>query len=133
MEHCSFCHDILQEDKLLETSHFFLIFDHAPIQTGHLLLISKEHSKNITELPDDHLVELIRLEKRVIFILEQQLAIEGITVIQNNGKLMDKGIHFHLHLIPRFYNDEFWENHSVRQHQLYVTKLQELLSDTSKN
>nr|WP_245249828.1 HIT domain-containing protein [Vagococcus allomyrinae] len=61
--HCCFCHDIHQENKLLETTHFFLIYDHDPIQSGHLLLISKDHIENISALTNDALNELIHLEK----------------------------------------------------------------------
>ncbi len=126
--HCCFCHDIHQENKLLETTHFFLIYDHDPIQSGHLLLISNDHIENISALTNDALNELIHLEKNIITLLEQKLPIEGLTLIQNNGKLMDAGTHFHVHFIPRYQNDNFWEGQSVSQRTLNLSQLTELLA-----
>lgn len=133
MTHCSFCHDIKQGDRLLETTHFYLVYDHDPIQSGHLLLISKDHIETISSLADDALIELIHLEKNLIERLEQQLPIEGITLIQNNGKLMDPGTHFHVHLVPRYQNDAFWETHTVKPQELDLNHMTTLLRRSAED
>lgn len=47
---CIFCHHIQSKAILLQTEHFKVVFDIDPVQTGHLLLISKEHYNSLTEL-----------------------------------------------------------------------------------
>ncbi|WP_405054575.1 HIT family protein [Streptococcus handemini] len=41
---CIFCHDISEESILYQSRHFKLVWDIDPIQTGHVLIISKDHS-----------------------------------------------------------------------------------------
>lgn len=50
--------------------------------------------------------------------LEQNFPILGVSTIQNNGKVMDKGTHFHVHLVPRYADDGFWLNQKVFQHKI---------------
>ncbi|MDH5042634.1 HIT family protein, partial [Enterococcus faecalis] len=40
MDKCIFCHGISNEDVLIQTDNFFVVFDIDPIQEGHLLIIS---------------------------------------------------------------------------------------------
>lgn len=40
---CIFCHQLKEEDILYQTEHFKIVRDIAPIQTGHLIIISKVH------------------------------------------------------------------------------------------
>lgn len=106
---CVFCDLIAPEQVLLETEHFKLVLDIDPIQTGHLLLISKAHVLSLTQLPTPVLHELIEVEARLVGLLEEQLPIAGVTVASNDKDLMDAGTHFHRHLIPRLAGDGFWD------------------------
>lgn len=131
MNSCLFCHDIAETAKLMESHYFFVVFDIDPIQTGHLLIISKVHVESLTDLSDAALSDLIQLEKRLIQHLETHLAIDGITVIQNNGKLMDPGTHFHVHLVPRYFEDAFWDNHQVKSLPIDSQQIKTLLANMS--
>ncbi len=64
MDKCIFCHGISNEDVLIQTDNFFVVFDIDPIQEGHLLIISKKHIMNISQLSNDLLLELSILEKK---------------------------------------------------------------------
>lgn len=107
---CIFCHKLMPEQTLYENEHFKVIFDIDPIQTGHLLIISKEHVESLTELPLTIRHELIDLEAELITLLETTLPIDGVTIASNDKGLMDAGTHFHVHLIPRRKNDGFWDS-----------------------
>ena len=115
---CIFCKDITEQHILIETTHFKVVFDIDPIQHGHLLIISKQHIMDMRELSTVQHMELIQLEKYIITILNKHFSIPGVTVIQNNGTIMDEGTHFHVHLIPRYPNDHFWDNQIVKEHEL---------------
>lgn len=61
-------------------------------------------------------------------IFETKLDVSGVSIIQNNGKIMDEGTHFHLHIVPRYPLDNFWENQIVKQKQLNSELLRNSLS-----
>lgn len=126
---CVFCDQISSREILKRTSNFKLVYDIDPIQEGHLLIISMEHYMNILEIPNTVLHELIELQKEIVFLLESNFSVEGVTIMQNNGRIMDGGTHFHVHVIPRYLEDSFWDNQQVFRHELDLKKLKRLLED----
>lgn len=114
MENCIFCHHLVPEQILCESKYFQVVYDIDPIQSGHLLIISKEHYMSLTELPVQTGLELIELQKSLIKSLEDSGAY-GVTIAANNGKIMDQRTHYHIHLIPRYQRDGFWDNIEVEQ------------------
>lgn len=129
MTDCIFCHHITDSQILYQTDHFILVFDIDPIQTGHMLLISKEHYSSLTELPQPLLHELIETQAYLVRLLEDTLRIDGVTIASNDNQLMDSGTHFHVHLIPRNKDDGFWELVDIEPLQLpldqFLKNLQE--------
>ncbi|WP_414053940.1 HIT family protein [Macrococcus equi] len=112
---CIFCDGIKKEQIIYETEHFKVVFDIDPEQEGHMLLISKRHYMNYIDLPDEVAFDLINLERKMIEILENEMNIYGVTLIRNNGSVMDNGTHFHEHIIPRYKEDEFWSKKVTEQ------------------
>ena len=119
---CIFCHGIKKKDVLYQTEHFKIVLDIDPIQTGHLLIISKEHVETLLDFPSHIRHELSDLEALLVAKLSDNLNIDGVTLACNNG-LFDEGTHFHVHLIPRFKDDNFWENVQPPLHPLNIDKL----------
>ncbi|WP_414051283.1 HIT family protein [Macrococcus animalis] len=111
---CIFCDGLKGEQIIYETKHFKMVFDINPEQEGHLLLISKAHYMNYIELPDDIALDLIQLERKMIHILENEMNIYGVSLIRNNGRVMDEGTHFHEHVIPRYKSDNFWSDKETK-------------------
>ncbi|HEM4973819.1 TPA: HIT family protein [Streptococcus suis] len=114
---CIFCHQLKEEDILYQTEHFKVVWDIDPVQTGHLLIISKEHYDTLSQIPSAVRYELSDLEVFLTDKLCQELAIDGVTIACND-RLFDAGTHFHVHLIPRFRSDGFWDKISLAQVQL---------------
>jgi len=125
---CIFCNEIKEEQILLETASFEVIFDVDPIQLGHLLIISKAHTESIIDLTSETLLELIVLEKKIVKVLENNFDILGVSIIQNNGKVMDDGTHFHVHIVPRYIEDKFWDNQTVVRRNIDINHLKQVLS-----
>ena len=121
---CIFCHHILATQILTETDHFKVVFDIDPIQKGHMLILSKAHIMDLRELSAQQVIELWELEKNIITICEESLVVDGMSVIQNNG-VMDEGTHFHVHLVPRYINDHFWESHTVVERDVSLRVLRD--------
>ena len=120
---CIFCSEITDEQILVESKSFKVIFDIDPVQLGHLLIISKSHIMDLREINIPQFIELMDLEKSIIEILENHFSITSVSVIQNNGPIMDEGTHFHVHLIPRYIDDNFWDNQIVKEHKLSLQEL----------
>ncbi|MFM0601972.1 HIT family protein [Streptococcus suis] len=117
---CIFCHQIKEEEILYQTEHFKVVWDIDPIQTGHLLIISKDHYDTLSQIPSAVRYELSDLEVFLTDKLCQALAIDGVTTACND-RLFDAGTHFHVHLIPRFRSDGFWYQISLAQVQFDLT------------
>ncbi|WP_155972318.1 HIT family protein [Streptococcus ruminantium] len=126
---CIFCEQIRKEDILYQTENFKIVWDIDPIQTGHLLIISKQHYDKLSQLPPATRYELADLEALLTEQLCQHLAIDGVTLACND-RLFDPGTHFHIHLIPRFRTDDFWEQLSPRRIQLDLTHFLQALKDS---
>lgn len=47
---CIFCHQIEEIDILYQTEYFKVVWDIDPIQTGHLLIISKDHYDTLSQV-----------------------------------------------------------------------------------
>ncbi|HFI0563007.1 TPA: HIT family protein [Streptococcus suis] len=119
---CIFCHQLKEEDILYQTEHFKVVWDIDPVQTGHLLIISKEHYDTLSQVPPTVRYELSDLEVFLTDKLCQALTIDGVTIACND-RLFDAGTHFHVHLIPRFQEDGFWDQIRLRQAQMDLNKL----------
>lgn len=119
---CIFCHQLKEEDILYQTEYFKVVWDIDPVQTGHLLIISKEHYDTLSQVPPAVRYELSDLEVLLTEKLCQTLAIDGVTTACND-RLFDAGTHFHVHLIPRFREDCFWDQVRLTQAQLDLNKL----------
>ncbi|MBY4956257.1 HIT family protein [Streptococcus suis] len=117
---CIFCHQLKEEDILYQTEYFKVVWDIDPVQTGHLLIISKEHYDTLSQVPSAVRYELSDLEVFLTDKLCQALTIDGVTIACND-RLFDAGTHFHVHLIPRFQSDGFWDQISLAQVQLDLT------------
>ena len=110
---CIFCNKIEERQILFETKHFKAVYDIDPIQFGHMLVMTKEHKLHISDLSQTALNELMSIQREVIKVMEKTLEVDGVTIIMNTGEIMDKGTHFHIHLIPRYHGDDFWTHQQV--------------------
>ncbi|TDM04152.1 HIT family protein [Macrococcus carouselicus] len=128
-ESCHFCHQLAADQVLYETLHFKVVMDIDPIQEGHLLLIVKRHVMNYLHLKEEELTDLMNLQRQIIGIFENELD-TGVTLVMNNGRMMDQQTHFHVHLIPRYQHDGFWDDTAVRERPLNIDRLIHLLKET---
>jgi len=84
-----------------ETALAFL--DTRPLNEGHTLVIPKEHYATIFEAPEELVVHLHRIVKRVALAVKEVTKADGISIIQQNGKAANQEVfHLHVHVIPRF-------------------------------
>lgn len=96
-----------------EDDNFRAILDLGPATKGHVLVIPKEHYANFYELEDKIAAKLLPVAKKIMVQLTEILECEGFNLLQNNGEIAGQTVfHYHLHLIPRYKDDNVkltWE------------------------
>lgn len=109
MKDCIFCklaNGELPTHTVYEDEDFRVIFDLSPATRGHALVIPKVHYSNIFDLDEQVAAKAFVLAKKIATAMKEALKCDGFNIIQNNGEIAGQTIfHFHLHLIPRYKND----------------------------
>lgn len=108
MNDCVFCKIIngnLPSKTLYEDEIVKVIMSIDPITNGHLLVIPKNHQVNILDIDENFISHSFKLIKEKLYpMLKEKLNCEGLTLLENNF-LGQEIKHFHIHLIPRYQND----------------------------
>ncbi|KAF8424787.1 HIT-like protein [Boletus edulis BED1] len=98
---CIFCKIIKGEIpsfKLIETVHSYAFLDIGPVSKGHALVIPKDHTVKMHELPDEYLADALPIAKKIA--LAQGL--ENYNILQNNGRIAHQQVdHVHFHVVPK--------------------------------
>ncbi len=77
---------------------------------GHPLVVPRRHYENIYDLPKEVGCQIFDIGKKVAIVLKKLRNCDGVTLVQNNESAGDQhAFHYHLHVIPRFKNDNFHE------------------------
>lgn len=110
MDNCLFCNIVkgdipsstIYEDELIK-----VFLDINPNTNGDLLIIPKKHYENILDIEEEIITHSYSITKNIIYKkLVDKLNATGLTISQNNGTGQEIK-HFHIHLTPRYENDEF--------------------------
>ncbi len=93
----SFC---FYEDDLVK-----VILDISPSTNGDSLIITKKHFESIFDLDEKTFNHLHSVIKKIYPFFEEKLKCHGLTIVTNNHYGQDIK-HFHVHLTPRYENDQ---------------------------
>lgn len=108
-ENCIFCklaNGDIPTRSIYEDEDFNVILDMGPATKGHALILPKNHSANLYELPDQEAGKVMKLAKKMATQMTEKLGCDGFNLVQNNGETAGQTVfHFHLHLIPRYKDD----------------------------
>ena len=109
MDDCIFCkiaNGEIPSSTIYEDDDFRVFLDLGPATRGHALLVPKEHYANVFELDDEIAKKAILVAKKVGAKMKEALGCDGLNLVQNNGEAAGQTVfHFHLHLIPRYKDD----------------------------
>lgn len=125
MEDCIFCklaNGIFETNTVYEDEDFRAIMDISPAAKGHVIVLAKRHAANIFELPDEYVQRGFLVAKKIAQAVKKTVNCDGINTLQNNGEAAGQTIfHFHIHVIPRYDEDNVtikWENKSFENEEL---------------
>ena len=114
---CKLANGVFPTNSIYEDDTFKVILDASPATRGHALILPKQHSENIFEIDSDTLGEAMKLAKKIATKMQEKLACDGINIIQNNGTVAGQSVmHYHLHVIPRYKDDNqkiLWQPREV--------------------
>ncbi|HPN39375.1 MAG TPA: HIT family protein [Melioribacteraceae bacterium] len=111
MENCIFCKIANGEipcNKVYEDENVISFMDINPINKGHLLVIPKKHFQEVKDYDDEIGGKLfnvaVKIEKAIRKV--EGIKLEATSFVIANGKAAGQEVfHSHLHIIPRYEND----------------------------
>jgi histidine triad (HIT) family protein len=109
MENCIFC-QIAQGKakswKVYENEHAFAFFDLGAVNAYHTLVVPKKHYKDIFDIPENELCEVMKVIKKVADLYKEKLGIENVQIINSSGAEAQQDVfHIHFHIVPRHKGD----------------------------
>ena len=111
MDSCIFCKivaGILPSYKIYEDDKVLAFLDIAPVNPGHILVIPKKHFVNMEEIPEQLLIDVIKIVKKMGLALKMGMGYEGYNIVESNDPVAGQEVpHIHFHLTPRVSKDEF--------------------------
>lgn len=112
LKECIFC---IGDDKskdeerliLLRGEKTFIIMNRYPYANGHLMIAPYRHIGDFKELKESEVIELFKLTRYSIKVLEKVLKPQGMNIGMNLGRAAGAGIvdHLHIHIVPRWVGD----------------------------
>ena len=122
MSECVFCQIARREAPasiVYEDAQAVAFLSNHPVNVGHTLVAPKKHYQNIYEIPPEEAAYLFKIVKWVAQAVKDATGVEGIRIVQNNGK--DAGqvvFHLHVHIIPMEPASQLFHEHGFRAAEL---------------
>jgi histidine triad (HIT) family protein len=138
MSDCLFCKIVAGEIpslKVYEDEHVFAFMDIMPLTKGHTLLIPKVHCQDLFEMPEDVAANLYKAAPKVANAIKAAFDPKGMNTVNNNGAFAGQSVfHYHLHLIPRYdENDGLKVQWLSRQEEFSKEQLLDISSAIQEN
>lgn len=127
---CLFCKIIggeIPAEKIYEDEQTLAFLDITPVNKGHTLVVPKKHSRNLFDADDSTLASLLPAAKKIAHALQKSIGAEGVNININNEPSAGQVIfHTHIHVIPRFREDELhlWKGHPYSDGEMQITASQ---------
>lgn len=105
---CLFCKIIegsIPSEKIYEDDEVMVFLDIRPTTNGDSLVVPKKHYKDFLSVPNDLLIHMYDVIKKLYPIYQEKLKCDGLTICHNTD-FGQEIKHFHIHFIPRYTNDE---------------------------
>ncbi len=116
MENCIFCKIINQEipgHKVYEDEHVYAFLDISQVTAGHTLIIPKKHVTDIFEYDEELAATVFARVPKIAQALQAAFPeMAGLNIVNNNRAVAYQSVfHSHLHLIPRYGQDDDFSMH----------------------
>ena len=112
-----------------------LISSHQwPNNPGNVIIIPNEHYENIYDLPIHFVPKIHALAKAMAIAMKMAFTCDGVSTRQHNEPAGNQDVwHYHLHVTPRYKDDNFYTTHwqfmPADERVKYTHKLKAYLGD----
>ena len=85
----------------------YALLNTYPYTGGHLMVVPYKQVRDLNELTDEEMTDLLKLTRRCQNALSRVMKPEGFNIGINLGKVAGAGIveHLHIHVVPRWQGD----------------------------
>jgi histidine triad (HIT) family protein len=106
---CLFCKIAAGEipsTRVDEDERTVAFMDINPATPGHLLVIPREHSADLLEVPEEDLDAVMQMARKLARRAHERLGADGVNLLNSCGAAAWQTVfHFHVHVIPRYGGD----------------------------
>jgi histidine triad (HIT) family protein len=106
---CLFCKIVagdIPATKVGEDERTVAFMDINPATRGHLLVVPREHSRDLLEIGDEDLAACAAAARRWAARVKERLGADGVNLMNSCGAAAWQTVfHFHMHVIPRYDGD----------------------------
>ena len=137
---CIFCKILNKEIPghiVYEDEQVLAFLDITQATKGHTLLIPKKHAHDITALDENAAQHFFGVIPKLSQAIKTAFQADGINLLSNNGERAGQTIfHFHMHIIPRYLDDDLvpfgFVNHMQTLTQEYYVQRKNVIIQTLK-
>lgn len=104
MQNCIFCKISKKElpiEKIYEDTNFISFLDIQPVSHGHILIIPKKHTVWMQDTDDETISKIFKISKKLMIGIKKGINCDYVQLSVSGTDIP----HFHIHLIPRYFND----------------------------
>ncbi|MBY4634175.1 HIT family protein [Streptococcus suis] len=110
MSDCIFCKIISGEipaSKVYEDDQVLAFLDISQVTKGHTLVVPKKHYRNVLDMDEEAAATLFSVVPTIARQLKEKLGASGLNIVNNNEEAAGQTVfHTHIHLLPRFNNQD---------------------------
>ncbi len=119
--HCPFCllvqgimnkHVYSVQSDIVHQDHAVTAFVSShqwPNNHGNVIIVPNKHFENIYDLPINYALDLHRIAKCLAITMKNIYACDGVSTRQHNEPAGNQDVwHYHLHVTPRYENDNIY-------------------------
>jgi histidine triad (HIT) family protein len=105
-EACIFCRIARKQvpaSVVYEDEKTLAFLDIRPLSEGHTLVIPKAHYETVFDIPQELIMYLHGITKKIALAVKKATKADGISIMQQNGEAAGQEIfHLHIHVVPRY-------------------------------
>jgi histidine triad (HIT) family protein len=106
---CLFCGIVsgsIPSETVDSDEHTIAFMDINPATAGHALVVPRQHSADLLEIPSEDLTATMLAAQRLARRMKDVLDADGINLINACGATAWQTVfHFHIHVVPRYEDD----------------------------
>ena len=107
---CIFCKIIegkIPSYKVYEDDFVYAFLDISQGTKGHTLVIPKKHVATVYDLSEEEASQVFKVIPKLSKALKKAFNPIGLNLVSNNEQPYQTVHHFHIHILPRYIDDEF--------------------------